>query len=71
MPFELIHWSKPHLSQTGKSTVQCATASEAWHLYQSLTMSDEMVEVKTSGREVGWQELRMLAEQESKHAPRT
>ena len=66
MAYELTHWSKPYLAHTGKSAAEYDTASETWTAYQGLVSSDETVEIRDNGREIGWRELKMLAEQETR-----
>jgi hypothetical protein len=65
MAYQLTYQPLNRIAGVSPRTVGCATAAEAWTLYQQLTASDERVEIKTDGRHMGSGELQLLAEREA------
>ena len=66
MSYKITFEPLNRISGVKPRTVELATASEAWVQAQGLMASDEKVRVLApEGYEIGWQELKALADEEA------
>ena len=66
MPYSITYEPMSRIAGVKPNTVTKETAAEAWALVQQLNASDEKTEIRDAhGRDIGWEELRLLAEREA------